>query len=367
MNDTTYIDNSDRVKEVMQKLVADISSGKIDSQKRLPGYRTLCSRYQASDSTLLKAIELLERKRVLQRRPRSGTYVMKEFARTMSTAKILAFVFPEKAISRDTLKYENWAIVTEVFQGVISTADALHVKVEFRYMPATEERLELERQVNELSEASGVIMFGTQLSPLKENLMNAGKKVTTIFSYRELGNPDDNVIGCKLEESILQMAKHLTKLKYKKMALVIGETDLASKSGKLELQSKMNYLIEGSCKNHPCDVEKIIVSENSYENLKTYLSNLSPADEVIFIPLATYSVGFLYTEAFERGLKIGKDFQVMGLASGITFGNYFPPVSYFQIPYWNIGRDAVLNTLSIDYEDNLKLKYIKGLTTIEKE
>jgi hypothetical protein len=57
----------------------------------------------------------------------------------------------------------------------------------------------------------------------------------------------------------------------------------------------------------------------------------------------------------------------MGLASGITFGNYFPPVSYFQIPYWNIGRDAVLNTLSIDYEDNLKLKYIKGLTTIEKE
>ena len=45
----------------------------------------------------------------------------------------------------------------------------------------------------------------------------------------------------------------------------------------------------------------------------------------------------VYEAAFQCGLKIGRDFQTAGIATGVTFSGLLPQYTYFRIPRFEMG------------------------------
>lgn len=45
----------------------------------------------------------------------------------------------------------------------------------------------------------------------------------------------------------------------------------------------------------------------------------------------------IYEAAFQCGLKIGRDFQTAGIATGVTFSGLLPQYTYFRIPRFEMG------------------------------
>ncbi|MFA7232003.1 MAG: substrate-binding domain-containing protein, partial [Victivallaceae bacterium] len=59
-----------------------------------------------------------------------------------------------------------------------------------------------------------------------------------------------------------------------------------------------------------------------------------------FFCLYTEIVPAVYRYAMQNGLKIGKDFGVVGFASGVTFNNLMPELTYSKIDHFEMGRAA---------------------------
>lgn len=341
--------------QTAERIKEDLRTGALDPESRLPGYRVLGQRYGVSDGTARKAFEQLENASVLQRRNRSGTYVSPLFLKDFEEVRLLSLVFPEKAISMTELHEENYAICMEIFQGLMHEASNWNARVEFRYMPETDNRILLEQQARQLKDSHGVVMIGGQLRPLRELLKKNGIPVKSIFCWREMGENDELKYVESLSEAMGDICSYLLKAGYREIVFIAEKEtrDFSAREQKLKINAlrKHGLTVRASL---PCDSPK----------LKCLLKNSNP--ERVFL-VNTDDIPKIYRMAYAEGLRIGHDFDLLGLASGFTFANYYPPLSYFRIPYYELGCATACAMLGKPSSGKLRIVYIQGETTRKME
>ena len=338
--------------QTAERIKEDLRTGALDPESRLPGYRVLGQRYGVSDGTARKAFEHLENASVLQRRNRSGTYVSPLFLKDFEEVRLLSLVFPEKAISMKELNEENYAICMEIFQGLMHEASNWNTRVEFRYMPETDNRILLEQQVRQLKDSHGVVMIGGQLRSLQRQLKKAGIPVRSIFCWQEMGRRDE--INCveSLSNAMETICSYLRKAGYQKVVSIAEKENSASSVREQELKLK-------AFRTHGLTLEASLPS--GAPELRELLRQHDPGR--IFFLINTSDISWIYRFAYTGGLRIGQDFDLLGLASGVTCANYFPPLSYFRIPYFELGCVTACTMLGKPCGQPLKITYVQGETT----
>lgn len=348
--------------QTAERIKKDLHSGKLDATGRLPGYRVLGQRYGVSEGTARKALELLETASVLHRRDRSGTYVSPLFLKNFKPIRVLTLVFPEKAILLEQLGYEQYAINMEIFQGLMYEASSLNGRVLFQHMPETDNLILLEQQLCQLKDSGGVIMIGKQLQPLRERLQAANIPVLTIFSYQEMATEQKAEFGRSLARTMDLIALYLHKTSYRQV-IAICRSGNEYEGPYREVPIYEQNLKIDALRRHGLEVEEVFHGDE-----QRLVKLLKPhREDRIFFPLSTEYVSEIYRSAYREGLRPGKDFDLFALASGFSFANYFPSISYFRVPYFEQGRAAACILLEGTGNFSLDPIYIQGETSRKLE
>lgn len=344
--------------KVSELIKADIRSGLFKADSRLPGYRALAAHYNVSDGTARKALGLLERKLVLHRRNRSGAYISPLFLEhNHQEIRTLVFVFPEKSISIHHLLHENWCIATEIFQGVIQGANEYNAKVEFKYMRETEDQMILEQQCAGVSHAYCVLRLDNTLRHLYNTLLQQGKKVLCIKAFDNArGNRSALQISRDLSETSRIIANFITAAGYHEMDIIGYARELP------ELPEATREKI--SSIRNTIDIPSRYFDWKGEDTCRKLLVNKE--GRVIFCMNDNVLLD-VYKYAYRNGLKIGTDFELFTLGSGLAYANFFPQPSYFRVPFFELGIAAAQKCLTGSSEKNLNPVFIQGDTTRKLE
>ena len=358
MDDTVQVEM--RLSEqVGNRIIADIQSGSIDSSKRLPGYRVLAGKYDVSWGTVIEALHQLEKNSVIQRRSRSGTYISPRYLDNFKKTTQLAFVFPEKSLSRDSLNYEIWGINSEVYHGMINEAAQNHARIEFKYMEDSADEIILDQQMCQLQDIDGIVMLGHQLKNLRTRILAAGKKLAIVNSYFETFDNSAPCVALSLAQSMRKIGRFIYDSGYRSVTLINGSLNHVDWAMKEKLL--LEYLKS----------KKITVSEKynveAAEIEPAVKKILKESTGELFCCFQTDTLPVLFRKALDNGRMPGRDFDLLGLASGITFANYYPSISYFKLPYFEMGKAACRMAMGEKNTENFELEFIKGQTTNFKQ
>lgn len=339
--------------KVSEQIKADIRRGRFKDDSRLPGYRVLASYYNVSDGTARKALGMLERSLVLQRRNRSGTYISPLFLKhNHQETRTLVFAFPEKSISNHRLQHENWCIATEIFQGLVYGANEYNAKVEFMYMHETENKMILEQQVKSVSHAYCVFTLDHILSPLRTMLSSQGKKVLCIKTSGTRNGNNSLQIGRNISLTSQVIADYITATGYSKVDII----------GYAQDPSELNEATK----------EKIFSIQNTinipsryfrWEGEKTCRKHLNNKDGKVIFCMNDNVLLDIYKYAYANGLTIGVDFDLFTLGSGLAYTNFFPQPSYFRVPFFELGTAAAQKCLTGSFEQDLNPVFVQGDTS----
>ena len=345
--------------QVSDRIIADIKSGSIDSSRRLPGYRVLAGKYNVSWGTVIEALHQLEKNSVIQRRSRSGTYISPRYLGNFKKTAQLAFVFPEKSISRDILNYEIWGINSEVYHGMLNEAELNHARIEFKYMEDTGDEIILDQQMCQLQDIDGIVMIGHQLKNLRTRIMSAGKRLAIVNSYFETFDNSSPCVALSLAQSMRKIGRFIYDSGYRSVTLINGllsRDDWAMKEKLLlEYLKSKKITVAGKYNVDTAEIEpsvKRILKQNSGELYCCFQTDVLPV---------------LFKEELNSGRLPGRDFDLIGLASGLTFANYYPSISYFKLPYFELGKAACRLAMGESNTEEFELEFIKGQTTGNKQ
>jgi DNA-binding LacI/PurR family transcriptional regulator len=364
MADTGQIETK-LCEQVSELIVADIKSGKIDSSRRLPGYRVLAAQYGVSWGTVIEALNLLEVNSVIQRRSRSGTYISPRYLDSFKKTQVIAFVFPEKSISRSVLNAEVWGITSEVYHGMIDEAARNNARVEFKYMEDTDDEIILGQQMRQLQDVNGVVMVGRQLKNLRKRIQDSGKRTVVIYSYFE--GADESATPCvalSMAQTIRKMGQFICDSGYRSITLINGQLNMDDWAKKekllLEYLKPRGIIVSEKYNTRSPNADMAEAKTNAKKILKEATGEL-------YCCFETDMLMVLFKEALSSSRVPGRDFDMVGLASGISFANYYPHISYFKLPYFELGQAACNVVLGKEYKNTLEIEFIKGQTTEQKQ
>jgi DNA-binding LacI/PurR family transcriptional regulator/DNA-binding transcriptional regulator YhcF (GntR family) len=333
--------------QVGQGLINAIRSGTFKAGKRLPGERVLAKQFGTSRGTVIEALNLLERQNYIERLPTKGTFVADDIDHELKMVRIL-FPFPEPEISLDALStLEMWGASSESYRGILAEAGLSNGEVVFQHFEETDNKLAIARQMRRLNDFDGAIFLGAQLRPLMKAANAAGKTCVSIvqralFSH---GEPEFCTVVNDLEPAIDQLFKHLGQRNYKRLHILRAPDNPLSETSIENNRMKMDAMIDAARKVGIEASDNFIYQTAEptaawIEQLVNKLTlNLENGAE-LFYCMDTDFVSALYQYAATNNIKIGSGVGVFGLASGITFHNLFPPLTYIQVPHHEMGRKA---------------------------
>lgn len=333
--------------QVGQGLIDAIRNGTFKEGKRLPGERILAKQFGTSRGTIIEALNLLERQNYIERIPTKGTFVADDINHELKTTRIL-FPFPESEISLNALNtLEIWGASSEAYHGIIAEAGLNNGEVVFQHFEDNNNKLTIARQIRRLRDFDGAIFLGAQLRPLMQAANAAGKTCVSIVQRALLsqGIPEYCTVVNDLQPAIDQLFKHLSQCNYKRLR-ILKPLDNPSYDASTENNlMKIVAMKDAAAKVGITHLDDFIYQTATptiawFEQLVAETGiNLEDGSE-LFYCMDTDFVGVLYQYAAMNNIKIGTKFGVYGLASGITFHNLFPPLTYIRVPHHEMGRKA---------------------------
>lgn len=339
---------------VAKALIADIAAGYFPQGKRLPGCRRIGEKYNVCMITARQAMEKLENDGILQRKGSRGTFIRPEFIRNGGRRKQISVVYPVSPDYLLTHSFESWNIHVEIMRGLMQEAALRNVA------PVTYELLEensspkvQEALHSRLSLRDGVIFIGSCYQTLAERLKAGGIPSPCILpgSISE----DSRFIGCAASETYGMVASYIAYAGYSHVDIVDGSfAPPVSPHSKAKIAVLRNALAGK-------DISADIFSAESREELPLLLKQ-NP-NRLIYV-MNTSALPVIYGYAFEYGLVPGRDFELLAFATGHTFSNFYPRVSFFRPRFSNFGRAAVLQLLG-EKSDDLRMtpEFFQGDTT----
>jgi len=324
--------------QVSEKIIASIRSGHLKPGKRILGIRLLAKEFGTSNSTIIAALDTLEKQNYIERIPARGTFVSADVNHELKTTRII-FPFPESSIN---LKggLENWGGVTEFYRGILTEAAKLNAEIHFLHFEEAKDEIDLARQLRRLNDFDAGIFCGNQLRNLRDALIARNKPCACLGNWPTSGAS----IASDRDAAFDDIASLLEERGYKKLRILlppICEEPLSEKNKK----DKIDRIIRA------VNARGIIADTSMIHELKDttdvtidaafakILPDLKGRHEAFF-PFDADTVLAIYRYAARKSLKIGEDFGVFSYAGGISFSNLIPEFTFSKIHHFEMGKAA---------------------------
>lgn len=329
--------------QVCALIVDRIRSGYYSPRKKLDSIRQLSDELQVSRGTVIEAFKLLEGDNYLQRIPAKGTFVVEDVLHGLNEVKV-AFPFPESSILPASLgSIENWAIVSEVFRGMIEESRRQNAVISFMHMEDNASELQFTRQLRSMEHVDGAIFIGYQLTELQKALRKNGK--TCIWISSPLESQSDAVVASDVQNAFLQLATLAAKKKYRRLKIIFGLPEKASELEHFHFQKKIQFLIDAFSKVE-IDTSTAWNEQYTFTGKQPFQEFIRDKDfhfhggsDIIYFANAD-GVPDFYRYCFANEIRLGRDVGAFGYASGTTYLNLIPSFTYSKINHFEIGRRA---------------------------
>ena len=339
--------------QVSENLIQDIRLGKLKRGKRLPGERMLAQRFGVSRGTVIEALSLLEQQNYIERIPARGTFVADDVKHELSAKRII-FPFPEAAIGIDSLgSLENWGITSEFYRGMLAEASTQNTEIIFQHFEEPKNEIQLSRQLRRAKNYDGAVFASGQLSQLRENMLSMDKPcVIHMGSSPNAINQTIATVSHDFVGAMEEMIDHLRNRSFEQLLIISRESQIEYDRFKIDMASEMAGKKKIPVEHFTIEISEI--NEQSFDTLQ--LAKLLSRKRSAILCLYTDWVPFIYDYARQKELKIGDDFGVVGYASGVTFNNLMPELTYSQTNNFEAGKTACRMVI-----DGINGKEWKGL------
>ncbi len=327
--------------QVSEKLIEGIRSGAMKPSRRMPGIRVLAKRFGTSNSTVIEALNLMEKQNYIERIPARGTFVADDVRHELSLSR-LVFPFPESSISPEAGGLENWGIVSEFYRGMLTEAAKLNTEILFHHFEEAKSEIQLSRQLRRMNDFDGGIFVGNQLPDLR-NAFIAKNKPCALLSPGIWDFPPNVASICgDPDEAFSSIASLLAERGYKRLRILNLAVSPANKENN---SRKIDCVIRAvNAKGIIADTSMIHeLKDNDDATVNATFAKLIQGIKnrrEVFFSLNAYTVPAVYRYAARKNLKIGKDFGILGYASGITFNNLVPELTFSKFNHFEMGKAA---------------------------
>lgn len=338
------------VNEIKQRLVARIRCGELATGAKLPGERFLAQEYGVCRSTVVEALRLLEKDRLICKVAAKGNFV----ADHSLPLKIGLFSTLERiGVASDPT--ENNFLVGEICRGLMAASVEENVNFSFVCCPNTEDQSELEHQSKRLEEYDALLYISWELAALRR--IFDGRKPQVIVGNNMLTAEDQRncsmVYYSRKEAFALFFARQ-----HSRSPLLLTFKDIAN------FQWYQMRIAEFREVAAACGVS--LAEEDVLEIPPDKMAAVLPKciGRDIFFNHTDLLADF-YRAAKNAGLQPGRDFRITVLCSGLTLQNLEPPPDYLKIHFFEEGRQALRLAARLGRERNATPQQVLVPVTLE--
>lgn len=345
--------------------------------RKIDSVRKISAEFKVSSLTVQRALKALESDGFVVSVPANGIFVNERFAQEKKAVKI-AFVFPEAAISRETLYQECWALDSEIYRGLLAGAQQYGAKVDFIHVDKDSAPLSLKQQRKQLQKFDAVVFVGAQLLELQLELA----RNMPVFQFSGLfTHAAPSLINVDYDQpaAVESLAAHAAECGCRTAGVITAFDPAGTDSPDGELELRRDFRVRAahfidSCRRHGMETPEQFQLEYDFPDdidaLKTVLDKGHP--DFLFCN-HTYHIVKLYEVCAAAGLRIGKDIRIAAIASGITFQGLLPALTYVQVPMFELAVGVVREVCRMTEEnipageivfENMKAPLIVGKSTV---
>ncbi len=340
-----------------------IMTGEYAPGKKLDTIKQLAEDFEVSPVTLIKALDILAKEDLINRVPVKGIFVSNRPHRQNRTL-YGCYVFPGSEFLPERIGYESWGLTSELYKGMLSSAVACNINLEFVHINPAEksDKREIEQQVERLAKFD-LLSFGSHgLDYLQEII--AREKIV----FRMVNTP-----GAKIPKGVIVIDYDRSKA----------------------LDALVEHVMDCGCRRVSAIFSSGYPLISTYSRTEDFLNRCRAAGLTAIEPvrwekgnekenlkkLAELSVDFIFCdyteitdEVYEAALaldkKIGRDFQMAGIASGMIFHGLIPKYTYIKVPRFEMGckmmsagSEAIRDGKRLTEMPLFKAKLIQGKST----
>ncbi len=311
-----------------------ITDGTYQPGKRLNSIRDLAKEFSVSTVTVGKALDILEGEELINRVPIKGIFVS-ERLRPENRQLNACLAFPGTTFEPEQIGYESWGLSTELYRGLMAGASKFGVNLQFTYFQDKPDRQLLKRQLAEFKRFDFAIFPSSQLAEL-QTLAAKEQMVFRVAGYGDEEYPGKIIKVDYDRQTVMdQLVGHVVKCGCRS-AGVIGRYSQATRYNRAE--DFLNRCRESGISGWP----SICPGEREKNEVQKLLLEFLSHDRPDFIFCDdTLRTGDVYEAALKLNLRIGTDFQMAGIASGLIFHGLIPQYTYFRIPRYEMGLKII--------------------------
>ena len=322
--------------QLKDALLSRIEQGYYKPGERIDTVRKLSAEFGVSSLTVQKACKLLEDENCLISMPQSGLFVPENFFERPGKPLRTVFVFPEMAITSQVLEMEIWGLSSELYRGFLAGAQEHSVQLDFLHIGQNSSFREKFRQIERIHENYDCAIFvGDQNRDIQLELAERDFPVFNVADQPELIpeplNPiyydHEKALDLVLDSALNSGAKAIALLTLR----VRNENYLAARHSRFVTLCRRKGIGPGRLFTQTLD-------ENDLYQLPEILNRIKGS--FIFCNNA-YLVRDIFVAARKNGMIPGKDFQIMAIASGVTFTGLIPALTYVRVPIYEIGYSLI--------------------------
>ncbi len=338
---TEYPRNETVPERIFKDIAAKIQSGALLPGDQLPGDRPLAETYQVSRNSMIAALQMLQQKGYIDRIPMQGSFVRKNVEKITGEVKIFC-PLPEKVMLPARIGFANFINENEIQQGLAAEAYERNFSVTFRHMEDVGDALVLRRQLEVITEiADAVVFIGPQFARLRDLIAERGIPAVIIEPNPLFRQETIPSVSYNRDKAFADLGKRICRtgcrtftFLYMKDASVAVQMDVDYRMRLLEEHlTRAGVEVSYRALPHSDQVQPELLDE-----LERVLG-AGPRPDVVcctHFPVIT-AVQYLAT-AKQWGL--GETFHVFGHTGGGIFSLAYPPVPYWRVPCFELGRVA---------------------------
>ena len=328
--------------EISQILLQRIEGGFYAPGRKMDSVRQIASSLGVSTVSVQNALKFLKEQGIVRAVPGSGVIVNEGYSREIRVCNI-AFVFPEIAISPDTLQFEDWVINSEIHLGLLRGAELYGAKINFIHLDKKMAHGIFMKKMKEIRENDAAFFVGRELLDIQTELGREMPVLNVISEYDELP-PGIIRVSAASREALRRIAGQARECCCRTAGIIsfIREDHQQNAPGirvtRLQQELFMQYCREAGVQVSSAWNWELHENSAYEEKLRTLLQNDPP--EFLFCNYS-YLAGELYESCRELGIRIGKDIKIMAKSPGLIFTGLKPAMTYMKPPVTEIAAESV--------------------------
>lgn len=317
-----------------------ILSGHYPNGRRMPSIRSLSQEFSASPVTMVRALDELENEGFVRRVERQGVFVSLPEKMPERVLKF-SFCFPPQSFEPDVIGSEEWALASEFYRGMLAGASQSNADVSFLQLPETVSGPAELNAVRERLKPFDMNIFVNGapfgLSLLAESLSGLVPLVLLRHTFCDVDRAPMIEYDRKL--AVAMLADQLARKGIRSVGAIAVKHEALR--GRDRAQRVLDACVQRGISVIPQYywlLDELTTPEGKRELEAHFRSG--PIPEVIFCDRAP-EVELIGQIAADCGLRLGRDCQVTGICSGLSFRNWQPDCGYVRVPRYEMGFGAI--------------------------